>query len=670
MSSTYYTSTPREEDMSQRSQIIVGINCAHDASACLVIDGEIKVAVMEERLSRKKHQEGLPKQAIDYCLGVCGVTDINDVDCIVMNQYNKSAYEVELQHMGYSNHLIINPSHHLLHAYYAYFASGFDDAAVLIVDGSGYNYGEYIIRDSPLLGPAPEFSEMEEAETIFFVRKGNITLVDKRWGLWHSSEPYYRFPSLGHMFTIASQYIFDAWIEAGKTMGLAPYGDSNALPFKIIGKTDKGLTVDVDWILKFPNPTHDLPVHQVKLKCDIAAKVQAELEDAMLYLARRAYDATQSSNLCLAGGVALNSVANGRIIRESPFRNVFIAPAANDGGISIGAALYGYHHMNMTPPVYRHDTDFHGRTYNESDILSIIQNNPRIRYERTENSAERAATEIAAGKIIGWFEGKSELGPRALGHRSILCDPRQPDMKDQLNNRVKFREGFRPYAASVLEEHVAEYFDLDCKNRYMLVVVSIRPEKRKIIPAVCHVDSTCRIQTVEAQYEGNYRHLIEHFYSLTSVPLVLNTSLNVRGEPIAETPQDALACFLGSGMDILYLGPYRISKVMLDEGDGENRLPYLIPYLNENLALSTETRAINGKWADCHTVVQTRTGYRLPVEASLLRLLELIDGQSNCNILLQNVNRTLTIPWSTARFLAQLRVLQDCGTISFVWSDV
>lgn len=656
--------------MLHNSQMILGINCAHDASACLMIDGQIKVAILEERLSRIKHHEGFPHQAIDYCLRVAGIADINSIDCIVMNQYAKTAHEIELQYRGYTNHLIINPSHHLLHAYYAYLASGFKNSAVLIVDGSGYHYGEYVMRNSPYLGDAPPFSEMDEADTLYLIRDGNIALVEKRWGLWHSSEPYYRFPSLGHMFSVASQYIFGSWVHAGKTMGLAPYGDANAIPFQIVTKTNNGLAIDVDWILQFPKPTFDSPVHEVKLKRDIAAKVQAELEDALLHLVRYAYEVTQSHNLCLSGGVALNSVANGRIIREGPFENVFITPAASDGGIAIGASLYGYHHLNKEMPTYTHVSDFYGRIYDEKEITALIQNDPRLHTKCIENSAKQAASDIAAGKIIGWFEGKSEFGPRALGHRSILCDPRRADMKDQLNSKVKFREAFRPYAASVLEEHAGEYFDMGSPDPYMLVVASVHPEKRSIIPSVCHVDGTCRIQTVDMHYEGHYRRLIEYFYTLTSVPMVLNTSFNVRGEPIVETPYDALACFLSSGIDILYLGSYRICKLTLDQYADAGKLPYLIPCLNDKLSILTETWADKGKWAKKSAIIQTRTGYRLPIDEPKSILLEMIDGQTTGDVLLRNINQAVAYPWTASDMLTHLRALQYSGVISFNWANI
>lgn len=656
--------------MSHSAQIILGINCGHDASACLMLDGQIRVAVAEERLSRVKYHEGFPHRAIDYCLRAAESKEINEVDCIVMNQYAKSAYEMELQYRGYTNQLIINPSHHLLHAYYAYFASGFEDAAVLIVDGSGYHYGEYLVRNSPFLGPPPELSEMDEADTLFSIHKGNITLVEKRWGLWHSSEPYYRFPSLGHMFSVASKYIFGEWVHAGKTMGLAPYGNSDAMPFRIVTQTEKGLAIDVDWILKLPKPSYDLPVHEVKLKCDLAAKVQSELEEGMSYLVRRAHELTKLPNLCLSGGVALNSVANGRIVREGVFKNYFITPAASDAGVSIGAALYGYHFLNRTAPTISYPNDFHGRSYDEKVILGLIQNNPCIAYERVENPAQRAAEDVASGKIVGWFEGKGEFGPRALGHRSILCDPRQADMKNQLNNRVKFREIFRPFAASVLEEYASEYFDMNYKDPFMLVVASVYPAKRSIIPAVCHIDGTCRIQTVSVNFEGNYRKIIEHFYTLTSVPLILNTSFNLRGEPIVETPSDAIACFLSSGIDKLFLGQYLLRKLTLNETLRDDYLPYLIPRLNDQLKLRIESQPKDGRWEKYRTAIITRTGYRLSLAGYLFDLLELIDGESTAEVLLRRYNLDNKEQLQAKDMLTYLRNLQQQGLISFVWTDV
>ncbi|MDQ1353393.1 MAG: carbamoyltransferase [Acidobacteriota bacterium] len=650
--------------MKSTPQRVLGINCAHDASACLIVDGKIHTAISEERLTRKKHQTGFPCRAIFYCLEAAGIADINSVDCAVMNQYPKTDYEHNLRSLQYANQIIINPSHHLLHAYYAWYASNFDETAILIVDGSGYHYGEYVKRNSPLLGKKPEFSEVDEADAIFVIRNGAIELVEKRWGLWQASDPYFRFPSLGHMFSLASQYIFgslDSWVHAGKTMGLAPYGDPDALPFRIVKKIDNQLDIDPNWILKLPKRVEDVPVHEVKIYRDIAAKVQKELEEAMLFLVERAYQKTQCPNLCLSGGVALNSVTNGRIICESAFKNVFITPAANDSGIAIGAALYGYYQLNQTIPSVKYESDFHGKSYNDSELLAAIANDPRITYAVEENAAESAAYDIADGKIIGWFEGKSEFGPRALGHRSILCDPRPPFMKDLLNARVKFRESFRPYAASVLSEHTSEYFAIQQPSPYMLLVAPVYPGKRDVIPAVCHVDGTCRIQTIDKNFEGNYRHLIEHFHKITKVPLILNTSFNIRGEPIVESPEHALACFLSSGMDVLYIGNYRIQKIVLSPRHDLDKLDTLIPVLNDGLQMISEKKSQRNGWTESKEMIQTRTGHQVQLDKSLVKAIKLVNGQRTVKEIMAMLNDD-----AAGELVLLMQKLQQSGLISFL----
>lgn len=654
--------------MKNTPQITLGINCAHDASACLLVNGKIHTAISEERLSRKKHHTGFPGKAIFYCLEAAKITNINSVDCTVMNQYPKTDYEHYVRELNYENELIVNPSHHLLHAYYAWYASNYNETAVLVADGSGYHYGEYVKRNSPHLGGAPKFSEMDEAESVYIIRNGTIDLLNKRWGLWQASDPYFRFPSLGHMFSLASQYIFgslDSWVYAGKTMGLAPYGDPHALNFRIVRKTGKGLEIDPNWILQLPKRVKGVPVHEVKIYRDIAAKVQNELEDAMLFLVERVYQMTQCPNLCLSGGVALNSVANGRIISEGPFKNIFITPAANDSGIAIGGALYGYYHMNRAiHNTVGYVSDFHGRSYQQGEVLSAIEDESRVDYTLEGNVARVAAQDIVDGKIVGWFEGKSEFGPRALGHRSILCDPRHAFMKDLLNRKVKFRESFRPYAASVLLEYASEYFEIKQASPYMLVVASILPEKQEFIPAVCHVDGTCRIQTIDMNYEGEYRHVIEHFYMMTNVPLILNTSFNICGEPMVESPQHALACFLSSGIDILYIGPYRIQKIVLSPQDDLNKLERLIPVLNDDLVLISEKMSHRSEWNDSKKAVQTRTGHQVLLDKSHVEVIDLVDGHRTLKEMLRMLN---DVTDSELFFIMQN--LQQFGLISFIPSQ-
>jgi carbamoyltransferase len=638
--------------------IVMGINAAHDAAVCLLVDGQLKIAIPEERLTRKKHHDGYPYLAVKYCLDMAGLADIHAVDCIVINEYEQHTdFSLMLRQENYNGLLICNPSHHLLHAYYAWIASGFDDTAILIVDGSGYSYGEYQRRGSPLLGQPPCFNEMQEAESLYLVRDGDIQLVEKRWGLWEAMTPYFRFPSLGHMYSMASQYIFGEWIHAGKTMGLAPYGDAHALPWQIISYTESGIEIDTKWITQLP-PRTAQPAHLDKTCCDLAAKVQNELEKAMLYLADRLYQKTRSNSLCISGGVALNSVANGRILRESSFDHMFVTPAASDTGVAIGAALYGHQQLRKSVPRWDYSHDFHGRTYSETEILATLQNSPLVKYEKLKESAQQAAQDIANGRIIGWYEGGSEFGPRALGHRSILCDARDSKMKDRLNETVKFRETFRPYAASVLAEYTQEFFDLEVESPYMLIVTQVRDAKRDLIPSVCHVDNTCRVQMVPPDFEGNYRKLIEYFMDITGVPLILDTSFNIRGEPIVETPNDALRCFLGSNMDALYLHDYRVTKIAINNLDN---FKFLKPYLNSDLSMGSSMDAQTGKWTSETRYIQARTGYRFGVNQTEFEALRLVDGERS----IVEINDLLIVGLTDEELKVLFTSLQQQGFISF-----
>jgi carbamoyltransferase len=602
---------------------VLGINCAHDAAACVLRDGQFKMAIAEERLVRRKHQDQFPQLAVKYCLDSVGIKGINDVDCVVINEYEQTDFAYRVAKDGYQGMLLSNPSHHLLHAYYAWVASGFDEAAILIVDGSGYSYGGYKRRGSPALGDPPLFSEMEETESLYHARGNDVNVVDKRWGLWQASRPYYRFPSLGHMYSMASQYIFGDWVHAGKTMGLASFGDPNAWDRPIVTYTSSGLSVDTEWITDLP-PRSKLPAHLDKTCCDIAAKVQQELENGLLYLARRLYERTACKNLCISGGVALNGIANYRIVREGPFSKVFVTPAASDSGVAIGAAFFGIHRLTNDCPRVSYTHDFHGRSYSETEISEVLRQCSLVKPELVHNSALEAARDIAGGKIVGWFEGGSEFGPRALGHRSILCDPRDKLVKKRLNETVKFREIFRPYAAAILREYCKDFFELDGDSPYMLLVAKVRDDKRYLIPGVCHVDHTCRIQTVPPDHLGNFRKLIEYFMELTGMPLVLNTSFNIRGEPVVETPEEAIECFLGSNFDVLYLQNYRITKVSI--GDA-SEFKNLVPVLNGNLSLAAVLKSGGGKWGDTNAYVQTRTGHKIEVSLAEFEILKLVDAE-------------------------------------------
>jgi len=602
--------------------VVLGLNTAHDASACLLVDGELVVAICEERLNRVKYYEGFPELAVRYCLDAAGLAGLDAVDCVVINQYVQSDHDTQLLAGGYRGRLITNPSHHLLHAYFAWVASGFSDAAVLVLDGSGYSFGEYTRRGRADLGPAPEFSEMEEAESLYQIAGGELAVVSKRWALWHASRPFYRFASLGHMYSMASQYIFGHMQHAGKTMGLAAYGDPAAFgDHRIVDLSGPQMEIDTLWITRLPARSA-LPAEQDPVCRNVAATVQAELERAVLHLAEQLYQRTGLSRLAISGGVGLNSVTNGRLLRESSFAELFITPAAGDAGVAIGAALYGHQELTGKLPSWNYRHDYHGRVYAADEVEAALGR--RRELVRSEWCADRtpelAAADLVAGLVVGWFELGSEFGPRSLGHRSIVCDPRVPGRKDYLNAHVKFREPFRPYAASVLSERAGEYFDLDVDDPYMLIVAPVRAEHAQLIQSVVHADGSCRIQSVRPDHQGRFRAMLEAFDRLTGLPLVLNTSFNIRGEPIVETPGDALDCFLASNVDVLYLQGHRVTKVRATEAGAA-----LIPVLSPQLALELEVVSQAGAAGPARYLVRTRTGHRSPLTEAEFGLLRLVD---------------------------------------------
>jgi carbamoyltransferase len=386
--------------------------------------------------------------------------------------------------------------------------------------------------------------------------------------------------------------------------------------------------------------------------------VQAELEQAVIFLCRRAHEATKADGICISGGVGLNSVANGRILRETRFRRLFVTPAAGDSGIAVGAALYGHHDLVGSGAKWRTYDNFHGKRYSVEAIGAAIDHRRAfIRWERLEDMAGAAARDIAKGRFVAWFEGGSEFGPRALGHRSIVCDPRPVDMRDRLNAFVKFREPFRPYAASVLSEHAQQWFDLIAPDPFMMTVARLLAGRAPLVPSVCHVDGSCRIQTVDPCYPGRYRKLIESFFQLSAVPLVLNTSFNIRGEPIVETHDDALCCFLGSNLDVLYLEDHRIVKV---EALGDIAFDDLVPCLNDSVRMESQVWSREGAALEPRYYCRMRTGYRAPLTQQQYDVLRSIDGRRTVD----ELRRLLTTDASSDPIPEEVRGLRLNGVLS------
>ncbi|MFE0530351.1 carbamoyltransferase family protein [Micromonospora sp. SD19] len=530
----------------------------HDWSAC-AIRGDRVIAIDEERLTRHKYGvgsdllAGVSRRAVLDALGEAPGDVQHVVGCDLVPRTFTHAYRDRL----------VRINHHLAHAYSTFVASGYPDAAILVCDNSG-----------SLLSGQRVGGSGRVAETISYYRGSpdGITLLDKVSGAHHveaTSESAYYQPgstdnSLGQFYRSASLAIGLSYVadgsqthpvsEDGKTMGLAPYGDARFVD-------------DVVSLISFlPDGQLQISANEVdrtfaklveggdfKVKAALARAAQQALEQGLLHCARALHARTGATRLCLAGGVALNSVANGRILRETPFERVFVVPAAGDNGISLGCAYYAAHQLEgrAIADLPRLTDAYLGPVYLPSQVDEAISKGGLVIEECTD-LPDRVAELLEAGAFIAWFDGGSEFGPRSLGHRSILAAPYPGDVKDRLNDQVKFREWFRPYAPVVLAEHATEYFDLTQESPYMLIVANVlRPDA---IPAVTHVDGTARVQTLSETTNPRLHAMITRFGARTGVPVVLNTSFNVAGQPIVETPEDAVQAFVSMRLDYIVIG--------------------------------------------------------------------------------------------------------------------
>lgn len=567
---------------------ILGISALyHDSAACLLDEGHIVAALQEERFSRRKHDSSFPSKAIAALLNI-GHCTVSDLDYVVF--YEKPFVKLERLLETYSRHCprgfssyrqaiptwikekvwikehiknelqyegkILFADHHESHAASAYYPSPFDSAALLTVDAVG-----------------------EWTTTALGRAHGNEIHLDSE----------IRFPhSLGLLYTSFTYYLgFEVNSGEYKVMGLAPYGN----PIYIDMIQDHLIRIREDGSFRLnteffnfetglrmtsrrfeelfqgpPRKPHEPLSRKHK---DLAASIQKVTENVLLRTCRHLHQTTGEKHLCMSGGVALNCVANGRILRETDFEDLWIQPAAGDAGSALGAALavwHGFLGEARVPPSQpsgrdRQQGSLLGTSYSSKQIHPFLDTQ-RATYEQLDESSllEKTARALAEGAMVGWFQGPMEFGPRALGNRSILADPRRPEVQDLINSRVKFRESFRPFAPAIMEEHVAEYFELDRPSPYMLLVASVRPDKRSLIPAVTHVDGSARIQTVNRSDNPRFHRLLEEFQRQTGCSLLLNTSFNVRGEPIVESPQQAYQCFMRTGLDFLVLENFLLAK--------------------------------------------------------------------------------------------------------------
>ena len=588
---------------------ILGISCYfHDASAALIEDGVLIAAAEEERFTRKKHDFEYPQNAIDFCLSQANITG-KDLDYVVFfekpfvkfdrllktaMQGFPSTYWMFVQSMrtwlfdklwikslitkslGVDSKRVLFSDHHMSHAASAYFCSPFDDAAVMTFDGVG-----------------------EWTSTTLGHGKGSDLKITHEIHFPHS---------IGLLYSAFTAFLgFEVNEGEYKVMGMAPYGTPRFVDeiWKVVKQNDDGAYwldpsyfsfhhstnrsftnkfvklfgeprgADIPFFTQtsgYPSYYGDKPANWDTLcdynqhYADIAASIQRVTEEMILTLARALYRQVGSTKLCLAGGVALNSVANERILRETPFEELYIQPSAGDGGGAIGAALYAWHTALGNKNRFVMDHAYWGQSYGEGDIkTAIAEAGFKSHYINDQSKLVHATVDrLTEGKVIGWFQGRFEWGPRALGNRSILADPRREDMKDIVNTKIKFREPFRPFAPSVLVDSADKFFDISKAEesmpaRFMLQVVPVKEEKADILPAVNHM-GTARVQTVHPDTNPMYYSLIDTFGKATGVPILLNTSFNVRGEPVVNTPENALNTFANSGIDTLVMGDFIVDK--------------------------------------------------------------------------------------------------------------
>ena len=574
--------------MPKKHTYVLGLNTYdHDVSACLLRDGAIAYAIGKERLTREKHATGFYKEVIDYCLGAEGIT-LDDVDLVVRNCYIMPVPDMEArltyqdmpgflpppereqaqQHPYFRANFdkVVSISHHLAHAYSAFAASPFEEGVVMIVDGVG-SYRADAMEKLPEDDKGNPLAR--ESESYYRFSGTRLECLKKVWlepSRGMLNEEFYSMPGLGALYSRASTYVFGDWNKCGELMGLAPYGRREQ--FKSLLEFQDGELRVPRWDAGFKQPyllgAGDWEKHPAMQHWeDLAWRVQDDTENVLLARTRWLRETTGAKNLCIAGGVALNCVANGRIAREGGFDNVWIQPAAGDDGIAIGCAYYGWLEVLKRPRGHVMEHAYTGRVYGEHEIVRA-QQKPLVRIQitpvRSDDICRDTAKLLADQKVIGWFQGPSEFGPRALGNRSLLADPRSPGMKDILNSRVKHRQAFRPFAPIVLAERMTDIFEGEEDSPFMLIAKPVRPEWRDRIPGVVHVDGTARVQTVREATNPRLYRLLREFDRLTGVPVLINTSFNVKGEPIVETPQDAMICFLTTGIDHLVLHDTLISK--------------------------------------------------------------------------------------------------------------
>ena len=514
----------------------------HDTGACIIQSSElneIKINfISQERLDKKKHSRTFPELAINSCMRELKIDSYEEIDLVILdyiinkdwrldNKEGKQKKEGFLKNFPEEKITTIN--HHLAHACSVFYSSGFEEASILVIDGRGSS---------------------KETQSLFLGNKYGIHLIDKTEKI-----------GIGLLYSAITQAIGFEFFQEGKTMGLAPYGKNK----NIFNFSSKFNGIETDYSSLLIDGKYEL-IKEYKLdtssfseKANAAFEVQQECEKALLHLARYAKKKLNTKFLCITGGVGLNSVANYKVLQSKIFDDVFINPACSDTGIPLGCALHGFHKIKNKSKEYKEISPYLGPRYTRKEIEKIIYSYSGYNIVK-DSEFEETVKLICQNKIVALHQGRSEMGPRSLGNRSIIMSPLFKENKDILNKKVKFREEFRPFAPACLLECANEYFEIDRESPYMLFVPIVKKNKRDLIPAVTHVDGTGRLQTITKERNRHFYEIIKSYYSKSNIPILLNTSFNIAGQPIVETPNDAIETFLKTNIDALLIDKYLLVK--------------------------------------------------------------------------------------------------------------
>jgi carbamoyltransferase len=582
------------------SSYILGTHTSHNGSACILKDGKILVAIEKERITREKHAGGADdRAAINYCLNVAGI-GIDDLDLVVQNDnFHNFEYPQSKERFADARR-VVTISHHLAHAYSAIGTSPFDDANVLIIDGCGSPFSRCLDLEGGIYPEQPQsgYEHLLCEKDSFYSFDGNeITSVYKDFSVLQDFgqpliAPKTTMHSIGGAYLGVSVYVFRGLDDVGKLMGLAPYGRPGRVNEQLFDLRDGRVFVNYDWMQNFDRPARGYTEFKENFQyyADIAFWAQREIERALLYVIRHRYELNPSPRLCYAGGVALNAVANRLIQTDTPYENVYFQPAAGDNGIAIGCAYYGWMSVLGNSRVRHSGSTCFGKKYNSVEILESLERNDRlIEFEKSDDIVASTASDLVKGKVVAWFQGGSEFGPRALGHRSILALPDRVELRNFINLKIKFREDFRPFAPSVPVEDVTRYFDQDYDSPYMILVSQVKDEWRDRIPAVVHVDQSARVQTVHSNLSPRYYQLHRKVDELQGTSVLLNTSFNRRGMPIVETPQQAVEMLLETALDVLVIGDFRIVRRELAESQMPIEINEMLGVAEKRLHASTSS---------------------------------------------------------------------------------